>query len=334
MVFHIEWNIFFNIYVMREYLFNYFTTDNISGKKCTERWLSKNNLELFNQIVDWCDKNYLKDLEFKRKVFHYVTNNTEIPVCLNCSKKVKYKRLKDGYQTYCSSICQNSCNIAKDNWLRSWKKGNSNNEHIVSRNKTILEKYGNMEEYNKHIQNSIKETCLEKYGVEYVTQTDFYKEKRKDVLREKYGSETYNNPDKTRKTRIENKTQISGDIINDFIDYKKIVVNRTITIYRNNEDIINPEKFKRSKKDYHIDHLFSIKQGFLEDLPIEIISHPCNLHMIFYKDNLKKQDECWITKEELLSNIITYENNINFKQKFLKEKYLNVADLAKKLLGS
>ena len=34
-----------------ENLFNYFTTDNISGKKCTVKWLSKNNLELYTSIM-------------------------------------------------------------------------------------------------------------------------------------------------------------------------------------------------------------------------------------------------------------------------------------------
>ena len=158
----------FNIYNMRKELFNYFTTDNASGKKCTEKWLSKNNIELYKKIESWCIENNLQDLDFKRKVFHFVTN-TNIPVCLNCKKDVKYKRLRDGYQPYCSIICQNSCSIAKNNWLKSWKKGNSNNEHIINRNKTILEKYDNLEEYNKHIQKNIKQTCLEKYGVEYVT---------------------------------------------------------------------------------------------------------------------------------------------------------------------
>jgi hypothetical protein len=313
-------------------LFEYFTTDNISGKKCTEKWLSKNNLELFNQIIDWCDRNSLKDLEFKRKVFHYVTDSTEIPVCLNCSREVKYRRLRDGYQPYCSSLCQNSCSIAKDNWLQSWKKGNSNNEHIVSRNKTVLEKYGNIEEYNKHIQNSIKETCLEKYGVEYATQTDFYKEKRKETLLEKYGSEKYNNSDKTRNTRIKNGTQINDEIIDGFLEYKKVVINRTITIYRNNQHIINPENLKRSKKSHHIDHLFSIKQGFLINLPVEVISHPCNLHMIYYKENLVKQDNCWITLSELLEKIISYEIELNFTHNHLKNKYSKIKEISECLL--
>ena len=322
----------FNIYSMKKDIFIYFTTDNISGKKCTEKWLSKNNLELFNQIIDCCDRNSLKDLEFKRKVFHYVTDSAEIPVCLNCSKEVKYRSLNLGYQPYCSSLCQNSCSIAKDNWLQSWKKGNSNNEHIISRNKTVLEKYSNLEEYNRHIQNSIKETCLEKYGVEYATQTDFYKEKRKKTLKDKYGSETYNNPNKTKETRISNGTQINDDFIKNFLSYKKIATNRTMTMYRNNIQFINPNNLKRGIKSYHLDHKFSLKQGYLLGLPIEVITHPANLEMIHYKDNLIKQDNCSITIQSLLDNILKFEDDLYFTNNELMEKYKYIKEVSKQLL--
>jgi hypothetical protein len=317
---------------MKKDIFIYFTTDNISGKKCTEKWLSKNNLELFNQIIDCCDRNSLKDLEFKRKVFHYVTDSAEIPVCLNCSKEVKYRSLNLGYQPYCSSLCQNSCSIAKDNWLQSWKKGNSNNEHIISRNKTVLEKYSNLEEYNRHIQNSIKETCLEKYGVEYATQTDFYKEKRKKTLKDKYGSETYNNPNKTKETRISNGTQINDDFIKNFLSYKKIATNRTMTMYRNNIQFINPNNLKRGIKSYHLDHKFSLKQGYLLGLPIEVITHPANLEMIHYKDNLIKQDNCSITIQSLLDNILKFEDDLYFTNNELMEKYKYIKEVSKQLL--
>ena len=317
---------------MEEDLFNYFTSDNISGKKCTEKWLSKNNIELYNQIIDWCDINYLESLEFKRKVFHYVTDCNKVPVCLNCNKDVKYRRLRDGYQTYCSSLCQNSCSIAKDNWLKSWKRGNSSNEHIVSRNKTVLERYGNLEEYNKHIQKSIKESCLEKYGVEYATQTDFYKERRKKTLKEKYGSETYNNPNKTKETRIHNGTQINDDYIKDFLSYKKIATNRTMTMYRNNIQFINPSSLKRGIKLYHVDHKFSLKQGYLIGLPIEVITHPVNLEMIHHKDNLIKQDNCSISIQDLLNNIIKFEDNLYFTNNELMEKYKSVKEISEKIL--
>lgn len=323
----------FNIYNMKKGLFNYFTTDNVSGKKCTEKWLSKNNIELYNKIKDWCSKNNLESLEFKRQVFHFVTDCNKIPVCLNCNKDVKYKRLRDGYQPYCSIICQNSCSIAKNNWLKSWKKGNSNNEHIINRNKTILEKYGNLEEYNKHIQKSIKNNCIEKYGVEYVMQTDFYKDNRRSKLKEKYGSETFNNPIKTKNTRINNGTQINDDDIYKLKFYKKIAINKTITMYRNNKTLINPNNLKRGIKSYHIDHKFSLKQAYLMGLPIEVVTHPANLEMIYYKDNLVKQDNCSISIEELLNNIINFKDELNFTNNELKDKYMLVKESSKLFLN-
>jgi len=324
----------FNIYYMKKYLFIYFTTDNISGKKCTEKWLSKNNTKLFNEIIDWCSKNNLENLEFKRKVFHFVHNDNKIPNCLNCQKEVKYRRFRDGYQPYCSTLCQNSCNIAKNNWLESWKKGNSNNEHIINRNKTILEKYGSLEKYNRFINENRKETCLEKYGVEYVMQTELYKNKRKNILKEKYGSETYNNPTKTKNTRINNGTQINDSIINDFLIFKKIAVNKTYTMYRNNKKIINPNNLKRGIKFYHIDHRISLKQGYLLNLPIEIMTHPCNLEMIYYKDNLTKQDNCSITLEQLLNDIINFKDELKFTNDELKDKYILVKESSKMLLDN
>ncbi len=56
----------------------------MSGKKCTEKWLSKNNFDLYQLIIYWCSFNNLKDIEFKRKVYHYINNLCQIPVCIEC----------------------------------------------------------------------------------------------------------------------------------------------------------------------------------------------------------------------------------------------------------
>jgi hypothetical protein len=56
--------------------------------------------------------------------------------------------------------------------------------------------------------------------------------------------------------------------------------------------------------------------------------------MIFYMENLKKQDVCWITKEDLLNNIILYNNDLYLKQKNLKQKYSNIKEIAEKILDS
>jgi DNA repair protein RadC len=80
-------------------------------------------------------------------------------------------------QPYCSTICQNSL-YHKRKLVKILENG-SNNEHIVSRNKTVLMKYGNLENII-NIQEKV-ESCLKKYGVEYITQTDSYKEKKKYI---------------------------------------------------------------------------------------------------------------------------------------------------------
>jgi hypothetical protein len=77
------------------------------------------------------------------------------------------------------------------------------------------------------------ESCL-KYGVEYITQTDSYEKN----LREKYGSETYNNPNKTKRARINNGTQFYCDF-----DILKVTVNKTYYT-RNNKILINPYNLK------------------------------------------------------------------------------------------
>lgn len=84
---------------------------------------------------------------------------------------------------------------------------------------------------------------------------------------------------------------------------------------------INPNNLKRGIKNYHIDHKYSIKQGFLNNVPIEIITHPCNLNMIWWKDNLEKQDRCDIDIKELFSNILNYKNCLIIKQSVLNDLY-------------
>jgi len=316
---------------MNKELFDYFTTDNNSGKKCTEKWLRNNNESLYNEINSWSERtDILKDIEFKRKVYHYINEMTYIPTCKTCGSSIKYRRLKDGYGTYCSDKCVKNSDEYYENWLSSIKKTNSSGLYLEKRKKTLESKYGNL--YNKVIQENREKSMNEKYGVYNSFQILEIKKKRKKTLKEKYGSEKFNNPDKTRITRIKNGTQINDEIIKEFIDYKKVATNRTITIYNNNKELINPKNLKRSKKDYHIDHIYSLKQGFLNNIPVEIITHPCNLHMINYKDNLIKQDNCWIEIEDLLKKIIYFNIEINFTHENLKNKYSDIKEKSENIL--
>lgn len=303
-------------------LFNYFTTDNISGKKCTEKWLSKNNNNLYEKIINWCNElDILKNIEFKRKVYHYINNMVEIPVCLNCKVIEKYRDIRQGYQIYCSIKCSHECELYYNKWLSSLKKNNKVEDIINKRNNTILKKWNTLEEYHNNKYIDFKEIMLNKYGFENLFLTDKFKKERKETLKEKYGDEKWNNKEKTKNTRIYNGTQLDDNDSNEYITYKKLSINRTLTIYRNNTLLINPTLLKRGHKQYHIDHKFSLKSAFKHNLPMEIISHPCNLQMIWWYDNISKQDTCSITLNELLTNIINYEHNVEIKHSTLNESY-------------
>ena len=56
----------------------------------------------------------------------------------------------------------------------------------------------------------------------------------------------------------------------------------------------------KSKWDYHIDHEFSISEGFKNNVNPNIISAKENLEMLKSVDNLRKCGKCSITLDELL----------------------------------
>lgn len=323
---------------MNEILFTYFTTDNKSGKKCNEKWLKTHNYDLYFEIFNWCEKIIdINDLTFKQKVYHYISKVENVPKCLECQKTTKYRDIHTGYSKFCSAKCSYNSNHTYENWVKSYKENNPTSENILKKRKeTILKNYDSYEEYLKIKTELHKNNFLKKHGVAFIFLLEDFKIKRKSILKEKYGDENWNNKEKTKNTRISNGNQIDDFNVLNFKDYKKVSTNRTTLIFRHNEHLINPENLLRGLKSYHIDHRFSIKQGFLNNIPLEIITHPFNLKMIWYKDNLTKQDKCEITLEELLFNIINYENDVIIEKSTLSNTYSknNLIPICKNILNN
>jgi hypothetical protein len=91
-------------------------------------------------------------------------------------------------------------------------------------------------------------------------------------------------------------TQIN---INEFRYYKNIVCNLTRKTYRKYNNIINPLNLPRGKYKYHLDHRFSIYDGFINKVQPEIISSVYNLQIISEYENLNKGKKSCITLNEL-----------------------------------
>lgn len=98
-----------------------------------------------------------------QRLWHILNNIKEMPVCTECGSEVNFISLKKGYSKTCSYTC--SAN--------------------PSRNKKL------------------KQTNLNKYGVENPSQRDEIKEKKKKTKKENFGDENYNNRNKYKNTCID-----------------------------------------------------------------------------------------------------------------------------------
>lgn len=57
------------------------------------------------------------------------------------------------------------------------------------------------------------------------------------------------------------------------------------------------------QKGFHIDHIYSVAEGYRNGVPVDIISHPLNLRIIPASENLKKNSRCDITLDDLYDKI-------------------------------
>lgn len=143
----------------------FFTTDNKSGYKTNEKWLSKNHPDLYKQIFDYASTIPF-ELNFKEKIWFFFNKLTERPKCKTCGNEIKFRnRFDKPYGEFCTLDCINT-----------------NKTEMLSR---------------------IKKSFNEKYGIDYYPQhSDFIKKQKKTKL-EKYGNENYTNYEKGMQTKLE-----------------------------------------------------------------------------------------------------------------------------------
>lgn len=168
--------------------------------------------------------------------------------------------------------------------------------------KTNLEKYGETCYFKTdEFKEKLKNHNIEKYGVENYFNSEDYKIKSKEVSLKKYNSEYYLSSELRKQREIESGHWISDEDRTEYELYRLNVWRIT-----NKQDLESLKDIdKRGRIDlnpdaYHIDHKFSIREGFEENIPPEIIGSLKNLEMIPGRKNCAKNSKCSITKEELL----------------------------------
>ena len=173
---------------------------------------------------------------------------------------------------------------------------------------TKIEKYG--DPYYNNLE-KFKETCLKLYGVKNPFQSEEIKEKCRQTMFENYGvTHNMQSPEIIKKA-FESRYGITHneylETLPDFKLYKNIVWK--FTRKQPLKSLKNIEKRKRDE--YWLEHKFSIKEGFLNNICPFIIGNIINLEMLYWKDNLSKNYKCSITKEELFN---LYDNKLLLKE--------------------
>lgn len=76
--------------------------------------------------------------------------------------------------------------------------------------------------------------------------------------------------------------------LKEYKDYRMKTDVITIKNYRKYKNIINPNNLPRGKNKYQIDHIYSVYDGFKNNIPPEILSSIPNLRMLWWYDNISK----------------------------------------------
>ena len=241
-----------------------------------------------------------------------INNGHEKALSKEGREKAKQTLLKNHGVTSTWKLQKTKDTIKKTNLEKygetSYSKTDEFKEKLKNHN---IEKYGtpwfvNTEEYKE----KYKETCLKKYGVEFFTQSDVYLEKAKETYREKYDSDFYMSSEIRRQKEIESGRWLADEQKSDYERYRE-----SVWRFTNRQDLETLENYdKRGRLDedenaFHLDHKFSIKKGFEENIPPEIIGSLKNLEMIPGKNNCSKRADCSISKEELLNDPSKMQTN-------------------------
>ena len=101
-----------------------------------------------------------------------------------------------------------------------------------------------------------------------------------------------------------------------YLIYKHKVHHKTNNNYTNYKWIINPKNLNRGDNTFQIDHIYSIRDGFKNNIPIYIMASPVNLCMLSYTNNTKKGCRSDFKLNELLKLSKQFRKETNNHKKF------------------
>jgi Ni/Co efflux regulator RcnB len=197
-------------------------------------------------------------------------------------------------------LCENGCG---HNAIRVTQKGKAVCSNKPAGCPAILRKMQN--------------TSIERYGVPNVSSTQSAKDKRKQKSLDKYGVDNVSKADSIKEFLSERRSEYWHQVYSEKnftlngltrLQYSHRCHQYANTQYQRYRDMLDPE-YKRGKH-WHLDHIYSVTDGFLNDVPINVISDVSNLRVISDKDNYKKHKKSEKTLAELYEGFSKLTNQV------------------------
>lgn len=214
-------------------LIEFISTDNKSGYKTKEKFITKKFDGLLELINDHNNKYFNLEIPFTQKLYNFLYDITEIPKCDNCGCDIQWRGIfTEGYLKNCSKKCRNESKLR----IKRMKQTNLEKYGVESvlnvikfkekRNTTNINKFGVLNIFeNDLIKEKMKITSQIKYGTDFPIQSDVIKNKRIENNLLKYGveypSKLQSNKDKEiKKYRInfENKMLLKNYKVLNYFD--------------------------------------------------------------------------------------------------------------------
>lgn len=201
-------------------------------------------------------------------------------VCEHCLTKFEVKDTKKGRgRRFCGPIC--SRRWAANNRSDSWRKKAS--EAKQGENNPM---YGVAQTNPNSLANLVRSYWTGK------TQSEESNQKR----REWSTGRKHTEESKRKISEANSYWRLDDPQYKEFKKYR-----RKVYYWTEKNDLSQLEHFeKRSRTGYHLDHKYSITEGFRNDVPPKVIGHISNLEFLPHKVNESKGTNCSLTLEELL----------------------------------
>lgn len=280
--------------------------------------IEKYDKELYDDIIKFKDKFYSLNMsKFSELLYCYLKDIIKNPICKQCNiNKTKFKQFGFGYYENCSTKCSSNSKDKKEKIKNTCleKYGHINvahGEEISKRIKqTNIKKYGH--EYaikSEDVKDKIKQTNIKRYGCECTFQLEEVKSKIKETCLERYGVDNPSKNTEVKKKSLE--SNINGGFwfkwndkeLDSLKNYRASVRYHTYKNFSEYYYEINPKKLKISIKEYNIDHIFPIIEGWKNKIDPKDISHLKNLQLLWYSENRVKGSKTNMTIEDFYNMI-------------------------------